>query len=1093
MFKKILIANRGEVAIRIARAASEMGIGTVAVFAPEDAESLHLSQADQAVALPGRGAAAYLDIAAVIEVAVEAGCDAIHPGYGFLSESAEFARGCANAQLTFIGPRPEALALLGDKGRARRLARELGVPLAEGSVGETDLEEARQIMEGFGGRPAMIKALAGGGGRGMRVVDQIADLEDAFVRAGSEAQAAFGSSALYIEELIRPSRHVEIQIAGDAEDNVIHLFERECSLQRRQQKLIEFAPAPNLDPALRNRIAEAAVELARAAKIHTLCTMEFLIDTTQESGRFVFMEANPRLQVEHTVTEEVMGVDLVQTQIRLAAGQSLASMGLTQENIGRPRGMAVQMRVNMERISADGTTMPTGGTLRAYGPPGGAGIRVESFGYSGYKTTSAFDSLLAKVIAFAPSGKLNDVLSRGYRALSEFHIEGVETNLGFLQSLLQRPETRAGDMDTGLVERCAKAIVEADEQHPQLFCHTHVQEGASQVGNPAEIVGPEGTAAMNAPVGGLLVDILIAEGESVAKGRKVAVIEAMKMEHVITAEHSGVVRIVSGTKGVTIEPGQSLYFFDPVELDGTESEIAEEDEVDTSTAQAIESARSTKLAIMDEQRPDAVAKQHKRGSLMARERIEYLCDAGSFKEIGSLVRNPALTSPAPADGIVAGSARIDGRPVMVVSQDFTVYGGSAGHLGSDKMLRIVQLSEKYGCPLVMLLDGGGHRIQDGQNSRSYARSRELFATFARMTGWVPIVSAVLGFGFAANTNYSAMADLVLMVKGKSTMGLAGPALVKAGTGEVIDANDLGGAERQVDRNGLADLGVESEEEALDTLKHFLSYLPSNAQSPANSIETGSIAEDQSRLDKIVSANTRKAYDMRQVIEVLSDKESVFEIKPTFAQNIITALARIDGRPVGFIANQPLHLSGMLNSNACEKAARFISLCDAYGIPLIYLADIPGMSIGSPAEDTNLGRRSAKMLFELGNATVPRISVVLRKGYGLGYLAMAGGRSFDADACFIWPTAEICAMSVEGSVDVAYSKKYLNAPDPMARRQELIDEIRSEVDPIKAAEGFGVDELIEPSETRSRIIDILARAPARRPSRQPPKFRSISPI
>jgi propionyl-CoA carboxylase beta chain len=393
----------------------------------------------------------------------------------------------------------------------------------------------------------------------------------------------------------------------------------------------------------------------------------------------------------------------------------------------------------------------------------------------------------------------------------------------------------------------------------------------------------------------------------------------------------------------------------------------------------------------------------------------------------------------------------------------------------------------------MLLDGGGHRIQDGQNSRGYARSRETFGTFSRIAGWVPIVSAVLGFGFAANTNYSAMADLVVMVKGKSTMGLAGPALVKAGTGEVIDANDLGGTQRQVDRNGLADLGLDSEEEALDTVKEFLSYLPTNARSTAQLLTPAAPSGDQSRLESIVPANTRKAYDMRRVIDVLSDEGSVFEIKPTFAQNILTALARIDGRPVGFIANQPLHLSGMLNSNACEKAAHFIALCDAYGLPLIYLVDIPGMSIGSPAEDANLGRRSAKMLFELGNATVPRISIVLRKGYGLGYVAMAGGRSFDADACFIWPSAEICAMSVEGSVDVAYSKLYLNEPDPMTRRQELIDEIRAEIDPIKAAEGFGVDEIIEPSETRSRIIDVLARAPARRPSRQPPKFRSIAPI
>ncbi|TNE36973.1 MAG: carbamoyl-phosphate synthase large subunit, partial [Alphaproteobacteria bacterium] len=1089
----ILIANRGEVAIRIARAAGEMGIDTVAVYAPEDTASLHLRQADRAIALSGRGAAAYLDVEAMIEAALKEGCDAIHPGYGFLSESTDFARRCTEANLTFIGPSAETLALLGDKGRARNLASETGIPLAAGSLGETSLEEARQIMEGFNGRPAMIKALAGGGGRGMRIVEKIPDLEEAFARAGSEAKAAFGSSALYIEELIRPARHVEIQIAGDTDGNVIHLFERECSLQRRQQKLIEFAPAPHLDPALRDQIAAAAVKLASAAKVHTLCTMEFLVDPDESSGRFVFMEANPRLQVEHTVTEEVMGIDLVQTQIRLAKGQSLSSMGLTQESIGRPRGMALQMRVNMERIAADGGALPTGGTLLAFGPPGGAGIRIESFGYAGYQTTSAFDSLLAKVIAFAPSGKLSDALLRGYRSLSEFRIDGIETNLSFLQSLLRLPEVREGRLDTGLVERNAKVIVEAGKEHPRLYCPDNLPDASVEAAHSHDISAPPGTMAAAAQIGGLLVEMLIKEGETVAKGRQVAVIEAMKMEHIVTAEHSGIVRMIPVAEKTTVEPGQSLYFFEPAEFEGMDSEENNRKALDDSTEIAISLARSAKSAVLDAERLDAVARQHKRGSLTARERIDYLCDADSFKEIGSLIRNPALTRPAPADGIVAGSARIDGRPVMVVSQDFTVYGGSAGHLGSEKMLRIIQLAEKNGCPLVMLLDGGGHRIQDGQNSRSYARSRELFATFARMTGWVPIVSAVLGFGFAANTNFSAMADLVLMVRGKSTMGLAGPSLVKAGTGEIIEADDLGGAQRQVDRNGLADLGLDSEEEVLDTMKGFLSYLPSNARCAARILTPDGPGGDQSDLEKIVSANTRKSYDMRQVIKVISDKESVFEIKPGFAKNILTSLARIEGRPVGFIANQPLHLSGMLNADACEKAARFIALCDAYGLPLIYLVDIPGMSIGSPAEDTNLGRRSAKMLFELGHATVPRISIVLRKGYGLGYVAMAGGRSFDADASFIWPTAEICAMSVEGSVDVAYSRLYLNAPDPAARRQELIDEIRAEIDPIKAAEGFGIDELIEPSETRSRIIDVLARAPARRPSRQPPKFRAIAPI
>ncbi len=401
MFKKVLIANRGEVSIRVARALADLGIASVAVFSTDDRACLHVVRADEAVALPGSGAPAYLDIAAVVAAGVQAGCDAVHPGYGFLAENADFARACAAAGMTFIGPAPETLALFGDKAAARRLAAGAGVPLAAGTSGATTLAEAEAFMTSLDGRPVMVKALAGGGGRGMRVVDRIEGLAEAFQRAASEAKAAFGSDALYVEELIRPAKHVEVQILGDATGAVMHLFERECSLQRRHQKLVEIAPAPGLDPLLREEIFAAAVALARKAAVRTLTTMEFLVD--EAAGRFVFMEANPRLQVEHTVTEEITGVDLVQTQIRLAAGETLAGLGLAQDRVST-RGTAVQLRVNMERMAADGSATPTGGTLAALDPPGGAGIRVETFGCAGYRTVTSFDSLLAKVIAHAPAG-----------------------------------------------------------------------------------------------------------------------------------------------------------------------------------------------------------------------------------------------------------------------------------------------------------------------------------------------------------------------------------------------------------------------------------------------------------------------------------------------------------------------------------------------------------------------------------------------------------------------------------------------------------------------------------------------------------------
>jgi propionyl-CoA carboxylase beta chain len=305
---------------------------------------------------------------------------------------------------------------------------------------------------------------------------------------------------------------------------------------------------------------------------------------------------------------------------------------------------------------------------------------------------------------------------------------------------------------------------------------------------------------------------------------------------------------------------------------------------------------------------------------------------------------------------------------------------------------------------------------------------------------------------------------------------------------------LGGAEVQVDRQGIADLGTKSEAEALDAARRFLSYLPSNARlaAPAAACSDPADRRDEALLE-LVPAQMRKSYDVRKVVAAIADQGSVMEIKPTFAANIVTALARLDGRPVGFIANQPQRLGGMLDANACDKAAHFIALCDAFGLPLVSLIDVPGFSIGSSAERTSLGRRSAKLIYEWGHITVPRISVVLRKGYGLGYFAMCGGRSFDADAAFAWPTAEICAMSVEGAIDVAFRKHYMAAPDPMQRRQEMIDETRQRIGALRAGEGFGVDDVIDPRDTRRRLIDVLAQAPARRPNHLPPKFRSIVPI
>ena len=381
--QKLLIANRGEIALRIARTATEAGIETCAVAPQDDLASLHALRADHLVTLPGRGAAAYLDGDAIIRAALEAGCDAVHPGYGFLSENAEFARAAQDAGLVFVGPTPQSLELYGDKLSARALAERTQVPTLPGTSGSVDAEAAAAFFETLPeGASMIVKAVAGGGGRGMRVVDSREATADAVAAAGREAGSAFGNPAVYVERFIPRARHIEVQIIGDGTGQVMTLGERDCTLQRRHQKLIEIAPAPHLSDAQRRALHGYAEKMACDGSYRSLGTFEFLLD--QDSGDIFFIEANPRIQVEHTITEEVFGLDLVALQLRIAGGATLDDLELS----AAPRGTAIQTRVNMERVDAKGAVRPSGGTLTAYDPPAGPGLRVDGFAYAGY-TTSA--------------------------------------------------------------------------------------------------------------------------------------------------------------------------------------------------------------------------------------------------------------------------------------------------------------------------------------------------------------------------------------------------------------------------------------------------------------------------------------------------------------------------------------------------------------------------------------------------------------------------------------------------------------------------------------------------------------------------------
>ncbi|PZR59461.1 MAG: carbamoyl-phosphate synthase large subunit, partial [Stutzerimonas stutzeri] len=465
--------------------------------AEDDGTCLHTRKADQAVALAGRGPAAYLDMDQLIAVAREQGCAAIHPGYGFLAENAEFARRCQDAGLTFVGPTPETLQLFGDKAAARALAERCAVPLVPGINQTVTPEQAADFLAEHGS--VMLKALSGGGGRGMRAVDDPAQLAEAFARCASEALGAFGSGALYVEKRVRRARHIEVQVLGDGSGAVSHQWERDCSLQRRHQKLVEIAPSPGLDMATRDAIIASALRLAAEVQYRGIGTFEFLLDLDQP-GRFYFMEANPRVQVEHTVTEQVTGVDLLHTQLHLAAGKSLAELNLLTPPA--TNGYAVQVRLNLETLLTDGTARPAAGVLAAYQPPSGPGLRVDGCGYAGYAVSPAYDSLVAKLIASASD--YPSALRRAYRGLCEFRIEGVASNLHLLQNLLQRDEVIANQVDTTYVERQLDTLLAARAQaHP----HRYFAADAALQNAKATVDAPPGTLALSAPNAGVLVSL----------------------------------------------------------------------------------------------------------------------------------------------------------------------------------------------------------------------------------------------------------------------------------------------------------------------------------------------------------------------------------------------------------------------------------------------------------------------------------------------------------------------------------------------------------------------------------------------------------
>jgi acetyl/propionyl-CoA carboxylase alpha subunit/acetyl-CoA carboxylase carboxyltransferase component len=1103
---KLLIANRGEIAIRIARSAMEMGIRAVTMYAEDDRRSLHTRAADEAIGLTGSGPAAYLDAPQIIARALAAGCDSVHPGYGFLAENATFARRCHEAGLTFIGPRPATLDLFGDKAAARRFADSCGVPVLEGTSGPTTLDDARVFIKALGpGGAIMVKAVAGGGGRGMRPVTDPTQLAGAYERCATEAKQAFGNGELYVERLFPQARHLEVQIAGDGTGAVIHIWERECSIQRERQKIIEIAPAPCLHPAVRERLLLAATTLAAATNYLGLGTIEFLVDARDNGpdARIAFIEANARLQVEHTVTEEVTGLDLVWLQLSLARGATLAELGLDGDAVPPPRGLALQARVNLESMTEAGGVRPTGGVLSAYEPPSGHRVRVDGYGYTGYRTNPRFDSLLAKVIVHVSSGRLADAATKARRALEDFRVAGVATNIAFLHAILADPEFSSGAVHTSFVADNAARLLAAievtdsrwfdpvgaptatrlagakvDAADPLAVLH-YGKEAATpdeQDHNAApDLAGPEGTVPLAAPLQGMIAALAVSVGDTVRAKQEVLVMEAMKMQHGIVAEAGGIVRAVTVSVGDTVFEGATLLFIEPAEIEGGDDLATQEIDPDF-----IRSDLATVLAraarTLDEARPKAVARRRATDQRTPRENITGLVDPGSFVEYGRMVvaarRSIAtleqLIEESPADGLIMGLATINGdrfdetmSRAAVVSYDYGVYAGTQGRMGHLKQDRMYELIERLRLPVVLFAEGGGGRGSDPDRGGS-AMETDTFHKFARLSGLVPLVGIASGRCFAGNAVLLGCCDVIIATQ-NTTMGMAGPAMIEGGGLGVFKPEEVGPVHVQV-ANGVIDVLVQDETEAVSVAKKYLSYFQGRV--------TGWSCPDQRRLRHIVPENRLRGYDMRELIRTLADDDSVLELRPGFGLGMITALIRVEGRPLGVIANNPRHLGGAVDSAAADKAARFMQLCDAHDIPLLSLNDNPGNMVGPEAEKTALIRHCCRSYLVGANLTTPTFFVCIRKSYGLGKLAMIGGGMRVGVFAVAWPTGEFGGMGLEGQVKLGRRKELEAIADPAERRaayERMVAELYEKGRAINQATELGVDDVIDPMETRRWIV------------------------
>ena len=1124
---------------------------SVGVYAPVDSFSLHTRFTTETREIGGQqggkadSVRAYLDADALIATAKASGCDAVHPGYGFLSENASFAELCASAGLIFIGPPPSVLALFGDKIRARDLAQSLDIPVVPGSARPLkSSSEAAELARKLG-YPVMLKASAGGGGRGMRTVEKAEEMAEAFDRCRGEAEAAFGDGSLFVERLIARARHIEVQILADAHGNVIHLHERDCSVQLRNQKVVEVAPAPALDEMLRDRILADAIKLAEAAEYVNAGTVEFLV--SPDTGEHFFIECNPRIQVEHTVTEQVTGVDIVEAQFHIASGATLASLGLgDQSAVGAPRGFAVQARV-----VARGA-----GIITAYKEPSGPGVRVDACGYQGYAPQPQFDPLLAKVIGASSSisaraeqadahSSFASAVDRTLRALDEFHIAGLPTNLPQLRAILSHPCVRAGDARTSLLteepELMSAAPTSASrsgalgllERQATLGVPTI---GASPAAPPESLLPPLEVGAdqlpVQCPMGSSVVELRVSEGDTVAAGDTVLIVSAMKMETMVASPCTGVVTAVQPLcAGDTVTAGQVVAVVTPTAGDASARSPTQGEQTWAPVLEEIGTLQSLAHARLAPRSTDpGVVRQRSRGKLTCRERIALLLDEGSFHEVGSVAgfasydEDGGVTAFTPANH-VGGWGKIEGRSVIVCADDFTSRGGHADGAIGAKSGYLDRLSLELRTPSVRLLDGssGGGSVaamvpqqkKDGESSAkestgaikagrprvaggggSFLPGHLGSSMYTEQLSTVPVVNMLLGSVVGIGAAKAVLGHFSVMVRDIAQLFVAGPPVVAHAMGYDISKEDLGGWHIHC-RNGSVDNLAETEEEAAAMTRRFLSYLPSSVYETPAVLPPNPSDPPERREEELFTLIPRKrttTFDVRKAIRLMADAESFFEIGPLWGTDQITGFVRFNGHPLGVIASDSQHVNGgALTADGCDKLTRHLDMCDLFHVPILNLIDNPGFAVGLEHEIAGTIRKGGEWMVAFAQVSVPIFTVLMRRSFGVAGNNYATPRSRPS-VRVTWPAADVGGIPPEGGIEAAYKRQLAEADDPEALRAELMARIETARGPVGPLSKFQIEEMIDPRDTRRMVCQWveLAYKVVSQPARLVPRALQFRP-